>query len=378
MQLEKFSRNKNGKAGKPKVAFLLSDQLGWRTYAQQLLRVAAQRDDVDFVFKLYSFPTFASPFLKWANSNKSFLGKFKQTLDPITFAKYHLRSWWLELEKDPSIVSVHVASHILAGGVLSYTSLPYTIALDATRPCVSRGLFDVHWTESQIAREKVICSSASHIYPMSGWAENSVLTDFSCFPSRSTIIPPSGFISDFPQPRSFTKSARPKVVFIGNDLYRKGGDKLIKWAQGPLRNEMELHIISQALTKDMSDGNIKIHGARSNKEILNEILPTMDIFCLPTQQDMSPQVLMEAALSQIPSIATNVGGISEMIINGKTGFVVPKNNDTHFLNALTNLIKNNQLRFTMGRAARLHAESKMNADKNFNKLIENMLAIQKP
>ena len=42
--------------------------------------------------------------------------------------------------------------------------------------------------------------------------------------------------------------------------------------------------------------------------------------------DMSPLTLLEAQLMEKPVIATDVGGIPELMIDGKTGFLIKKNN----------------------------------------------------
>jgi glycosyltransferase involved in cell wall biosynthesis len=64
-----------------------------------------------------------------------------------------------------------------------------------------------------------------------------------------------------------------------------------------------------------------------------------------------PQVIKEAFYLKIPVIATNVGGISEIIQNGKTGILIPSENEQEMINAINNLIENDLLIETMTKNA---------------------------
>lgn len=57
-----------------------------------------------------------------------------------------------------------------------------------------------------------------------------------------------------------------------------------------------------------------------------EALANFDIFALTSKKEGLPYVILEAGLAGLPVIATNVGGISDIIENGKTGVLVPLEN----------------------------------------------------
>jgi len=59
---------------------------------------------------------------------------------------------------------------------------------------------------------------------------------------------------------------------------------------------------------------------------VQEFLSEIDAYALITGIDMSPLTLLEAQLMEKPVIATEVGGIPELMIDGKTGFLIEKNN----------------------------------------------------
>jgi len=67
------------------------------------------------------------------------------------------------------------------------------------------------------------------------------------------------------------------------------------------------------------------------------------ILVVPSRMESIPQVIKEAFFLQIPVIATDVGGIPELIIDGKTGIIVPKENPEKLLSEINNLLKNSEL-----------------------------------
>src|SRR5208283_1416188 len=65
-----------------------------------------------------------------------------------------------------------------------------------------------------------------------------------------------------------------------------------------------------------------IRGA--SKERVRAAYWNSDLFLFPTQQDYGPHVIAEAAAAGLPSIATNVGGVPDLIQDGDTGYVLPR------------------------------------------------------
>ena len=87
---------------------------------------------------------------------------------------------------------------------------------------------------------------------------------------------------------------------------------------GPYRNEI--------LPKLEKFENFKWLGSLEYPKKIRQFLSEIDAYALITGIDMSPLTLLEAQLMKKPVIATNVGGIPELMNNGKTGFLIEKNN----------------------------------------------------
>ncbi len=73
-----------------------------------------------------------------------------------------------------------------------------------------------------------------------------------------------------------------------------------------------------------------------------------DLFALPSAIESWPYVIMEAMAAGLPVVATDVGGIPELIRSGDTGYVVPNGDATLFAEALVRLTADSALRQSMG------------------------------
>ena len=82
-------------------------------------------------------------------------------------------------------------------------------------------------------------------------------------------------------------------------------------------------------------------------------LHAFDIFVLPSVKEGLPFTLLEAGCANLPVVATDVGGVSE-IITGETGILVPPKDPEALVHALTTLVEDTALRTTLGNTLRRH------------------------
>ena len=71
---------------------------------------------------------------------------------------------------------------------------------------------------------------------------------------------------------------------------------------------------------------------------------------------------IEAGAAGVPSVSTDCGSVSEVIIDGQTGFIEQKNDDDAMVERLATLISNPDLRLRMGREAKKHVADKFSID----------------
>lgn len=101
------------------------------------------------------------------------------------------------------------------------------------------------------------------------------------------------------------------------------------------------------------ENNIEFLGFR---EDIPQLMQAMDIFILPSLSEGTPLSILEAMASQIPVVATDVGGLSEIVENGKTGFLVPSEDPESLAEKILLVLENRELAGKMALEARKKVE----------------------
>jgi len=99
-------------------------------------------------------------------------------------------------------------------------------------------------------------------------------------------------------------------------------------------------------------------------------LHALDIFTLTSRTEAFPYVLLEAGLAKLPIVASNVGGISEIIEHKKTGLLIQKENIKEISDALSQLLDNEQLRLEYGKNIEEKVKNNFSHEKMLAKTIE--------
>ena len=114
-----------------------------------------------------------------------------------------------------------------------------------------------------------------------------------------------------------------QIIYIGRDSYEKGID-ILKNIE-PKINGTVVYCTNFSWAKTM------------------EILKSSKLLIVPSRMESIPQVIKEAFYLKIPVIATKVGGIPEIVENNKTGILIPSENPEKMIDAINNLLENDQL-----------------------------------
>ena len=109
--------------------------------------------------------------------------------------------------------------------------------------------------------------------------------------------------------------------------------------------------------------NFKWLGNLDYPDKVKEYLDGIDIYALISGMDMSPHTLLEASLMEKPVIATNVGGIPELIEDGKTGFLVEKGSHKQIIEKISFLLENPEIAGKMGIAGKKFIEENFSWEK---------------
>lgn len=166
--------------------------------------------------------------------------------------------------------------------------------------------------------------------------------------------------------REFDMSPSDKIVgCVGNINPAKGYEYFIEGVNH-VRNELSsvkfivvgaesdtqkrYHQKLQTLVSSLKMGeDIIFTGKRDN---IPQVLSMFDVFVLPSIAEGTPIIILEAMAMEKAVVATDVGAVSEQILNGETGIVVPSKNPKAMAEAVIYLFEHAEERIRMGEKAR--------------------------
>jgi glycosyltransferase involved in cell wall biosynthesis len=143
-------------------------------------------------------------------------------------------------------------------------------------------------------------------------------------------------------------SQLPKVLFIGGDWLRKGGDLMESSWQGSLKDKCELTVLTTNRTIKMEGAKV-LHDIRYGTPEHWAIFEQNDILILPTRIDSYPQVIGEAAAAGLAVVTTKFAlGATDVIIEGESGYIAQSPEESIILleKLLDNPSKINQFKKT--------------------------------
>lgn len=94
-----------------------------------------------------------------------------------------------------------------------------------------------------------------------------------------------------------------------------------------------------------------IMGKIPNEQVPN-VLNELDVFCAISNNESFGVAVVEAMACEIPVIASNVDGFCEVMEDGKTGILVPKEDVNSIVKALKKVISDEELRKEYGKNGR--------------------------
>lgn len=271
---------------------------------------------------------------------------------------------------DYSVLHFHTQALALASLDLMQ-KIPTVITLDMTAAQASR--ISTHeklrWTYSpNIFLEKQIYETAASVVAFSQAARSSVIEDYQVDPDKVKVIYPGVDLAKIPQSEKLSNQEPYRILFVGGDFDRKGGQDLLAVFLESFADQAELHLVTQ---KDIFCNHPNVHIHRNitayTPEWL-ELYQTADVFIMPTYAEPFGWVFIEAMAAGLPIIATRLSAIPEMVAHGETGLLIEPGDRSALTQSIRMLIENSDAGRAMGIKARKIAEQKFNAHTNFQAL----------
>ncbi len=126
------------------------------------------------------------------------------------------------------------------------------------------------------------------------------------------------------------------------------GTCLVVVGDGPCREELQQLAVELGVAQDVT-----FLGTRSD---VPRILTAFDIVALTSTTETLPLSLLEGMAASRPVVATDVGDVARIVVDGETGYVVPSEDVMLFADRLGRLASDAELRAEMGRRSRQRVE----------------------
>lgn len=130
--------------------------------------------------------------------------------------------------------------------------------------------------------------------------------------------------------------------------------RFLLFGRGPLEDELRAEIAQRGL-----DEVVRLVGFRQD---LPRLLPCLDLLVHPAFKEGLGVALLEAGAAGIPVVGARAGGIPEVVVDGRTGRLVPPGDSQALASALIELLSNPERCREMGREARRFVEEERSVD----------------
>jgi alpha-maltose-1-phosphate synthase len=282
------------------------------------------------------------------------------------YLKRQLRSY------RPDVLHIHTQAIALLLQPL-LRRIPSVISIDLTTSAVKNEYpLTAHLTYKPLtALEKRCFQSSTHIATWSDWARQSVMDDYRIPAHRVTTVYPGLPLEQFEtrDRKSPSDSAKPRLLFVGNDFVRKGGSDLLAVFIEHFAQSCELDLVTNAEIDVPNLPTLRLHhGLRPLSPRLLDLYRSADIFVMPTHLDTFPMVFVEAMTFGLPCIGTTVRGVPELIRQGHSGFIIPPGDRHALRQAIQSLANNPALRNSMGAIAKQRVKEQFDAVANCRQL----------
>lgn len=210
------------------------------------------------------------------------------------------------------------------------------------------------------------------------WAKRSAVEDYGV-PAERVVVNPPGI--DLRLWRHLERAphdagaGRPlRVLFVGNDFGRKGGDLLLGWASMQDPAAVELHVVS-ANGPEARPG-VRVHrGLEPNSPELLALYRDADVFALPSRAECFGIATIEAMATGLPVVASDSGGTADIVEDGANGLIVPAGDGPALGRALDVLLTDANRRAAWGARSRQLVEERFDLRSNGKRTLDLLKAL---
>jgi glycosyltransferase involved in cell wall biosynthesis len=224
---------------------------------------------------------------------------------------------------------------------------------------------------------RTMLHSATLLQTWSRWAKESAVQDYGV-PAEKIVINPPGVNLNYWHPDPSMRvddTERPlRVLFVGGDFRRKGGEQLLEWYRNQDPAHCELHVVTREQVEPRPGLSI-YHNMQPNSPELLRLYQQSDLFVLPSLGECFGIATSEAMAAGLPVIASDVGGTADIIEPGRNGYIVPSGSVAELGSAIEAILQDPERRRRMAVQSRQMAEERFNLEVNAQRIVAYMKQI---
>lgn len=162
----------------------------------------------------------------------------------------------------------------------------------------------------------------------------------------------------------FGRLSKEKGLFTLLDAVKDIKVQLKIIGDGPIRTQLEEKVATEKIS------NVVFTGYKKSEELKREIQNSAATITPSECYENNPRTIIESFALGKPVIGARIGGIPELVIDGKTGYTFEPGNAVDLKSKIESLISNPDKCMQMGKNARKYVEEGFNSEKHYEKLME--------
>jgi glycosyltransferase involved in cell wall biosynthesis len=276
-------------------------------------------------------------------------------------------------EFKPHIIHSHTAKAGLLARTASLVSFHSTIRIHTFHGHLLNGYFGKYKLLFIIIVEKILARYTHHLLAVGQKVRQDLLEAGIGEMNKFGLMPPGVLVENLPSKFESLETlglnaTSLKCAFIGRITQIKRPDRFLDVVAEIKRRGIDIEFLMagdgellekcrERILRDLLP--VTILGWQNNIE---RVLAATDIVILTSDNEGTPLSLIQAGMAGVPVVSTNVGSVSEVVIQNKTG-IITSLNISEISDALEKLVCDRDLRVRMGEKAREHTSIKYSADR---------------
>jgi glycosyltransferase involved in cell wall biosynthesis len=273
----------------------------------------------------------------------------------------------------PDVIHTHTAKAGVLGRLASLLAGRGAVRVHTFHGHLLHGYFNSALTKVVILIEKFFAARTSVLIAIGSKVRDDLVTAGIGKKDKYRV-----FFPGLPAPKVFVKAAAQSalgissqtlyITFVGRLTQIKRPDRLLDVAKECKERGLDVRFLvagegelfesskERSLKEQL---NITFFGWRSD---IDQIFAASDIAILTSDNEGIPLTLIQAAQASLPIVATNVGSISDIVLNESTGYLT-STNPADMADAIEKLVRDPQLRKMMGEAGKARAGQYFSLDR---------------